>query len=259
MRLTAENYFSPEAERLYMGSTQFKRFMQCEACAMAYIRGEYEQPKSVALLVGSYIDAHFSNELDLFKAKTPEIFTRAGDLKSEYKKANAIIERIERDELFMQMLSGQKQEIMTGEINGVEFKIKIDSALPDCSVDLKVMQDIEDDWIDGEMLPFWKSWQYDIQAAIYREIRSQNDGEVKPFRLAVATKQFKQRGITKNAPSLSIFEFTDETLSEAYQLVYNLAPRFQAIKRGEIEPNRCGCCEYCKATKVLKKEDIIKI
>jgi len=58
MKLTAENYFSKEAEQFYMGSTQFKRFMQCEACAMAYIRGEYEQPKSTALLVGSYVEAH---------------------------------------------------------------------------------------------------------------------------------------------------------------------------------------------------------
>ena len=109
MKLTAENYFSPEAEQRYMGSTQFKRFMQCEACAMAYIRGEYEQSKSAALLVGSYVDAHFSNALDLFKAKTPEIFTRAGDLRSEYKKANEIIERIERDELFMQKYSEIKR------------------------------------------------------------------------------------------------------------------------------------------------------
>ncbi|MCK9456907.1 MAG: PD-(D/E)XK nuclease-like domain-containing protein [Candidatus Riflebacteria bacterium] len=248
MKLTAENYFSPEAEQFYMGSTQFKRFMQCEACAMAYIRGEYEQPKSVALLVGSYVDAHFSNELDLFKAQTPEIFTRAGDLKSEYKKANEIIERIERDELFMQMLTGKTQEIMTGEINGVPFKIKVDSLLPYMTVDLKIMRDCSDVWKDGELLPFWKAWEYDIQAAIYREIRAQNDGEIKPFRLAVATKETET--------DLQIFEFSDETLEEAYKVVYNLAPRFQAIKNGEIEAVRCGVCNYCRMTKTLKVEDI---
>ncbi len=251
MRLTAENYFSQEAEQFYMGSTQFKRFMQCEAGAMAYIRGEYEQPKSVALLVGSFIDAHFSNGLDLFKAQTPEIFTKAGGLKSEYKKANDIIERIERDELFMQMLTGKKQEIMTGEINGVPFKIKVDSLLPNMTVDLKIMRDCSDSWKDGELLPFWKAWDYDIQAAIYREIRAQNDGDIKPFRLAVATKETE--------PDLQIYEFTDETLDEAYQTVYNLAPRFEAIKRGEIEPIRCGNCDYCKATKILRNEDIRRI
>ncbi len=251
MKLTAENYFSKEAEQLYMGSTQFKRFMQCEACAMAYICGEYEQPKSTALLVGSYVEAHFSNELDLFKAQTPEIFTRAGDLRSEYKKANEIIERIERDELFMQMLSGKKQEIMTGEINGVPFKIKVDSLLPDMTVDLKIMRDCSDSWKDGEFLPFWKAWGYDIQAAIYREIRAQNDGEIKPFRLAVATKEAET--------DLQIFEFSDETLDEAYRTVYNLATRFQAIKNGEIEAVRCGICNYCKSTKKLTNNDIRRI
>ncbi len=251
MKLTAENYFSPEAEQFYMGSTQFKRFMQCEACAMAYIRSEYEQPKSVALLVGSYVDAHFSSELDLFKAQTPEIFTRNGELKSEFKQAEKIIERIERDEVFKADLSGQQQVIMTGVINSVPFKIKIDSLLADRTVDLKVMRDCSDSWKDGELLPFWKAWGYDIQSAIYREIRAQNDGEIKPFRLAVATKETET--------DLQIFEFSDETLDEAYRTVYNLAPRFQTIKNGEIEAVRCGICNYCKSTKKLTNNDIRRI
>ena len=140
---------------------------------------------------------------------------------------------------------------MTGEINGVPFKIKVDSLLPDVTVDLKIMRDCSDSWRDGELLPFWKAWGYDIQAAIYREIRAQNDGEVKPFRLAVATKETE--------PDLQIYEFSDETLDEAYQTVYNLAPRFQAIKNGEIEAVRCGCCDYCKATKKLTNNDIRRI
>ena len=45
------------------------------------------EKKTAALLVGSYVDAHFSNELAIFKAQNPEIFTRNGDLKSEYKKS----------------------------------------------------------------------------------------------------------------------------------------------------------------------------
>jgi len=172
-------------------------------------------------------------------------------LRSEYKKANEIIERIERDELFMQMLTGKPQEIMTGEINGVPFKIKVDSLLPDMTVDLKIMRDCSDCWKDGEFLPFWKAWGYDIQAAIYREIRAQNDGEIKPVRLAVATKETET--------DLQIFEFSDETLDEAYRTVYNLATRFQAIKNGEIEAVRCGICNYCKSTKKLTNNDIRRI
>ena len=36
MKVTAENYFSPEAEQFYMGSTQLKRFIQCEAGKQLY-------------------------------------------------------------------------------------------------------------------------------------------------------------------------------------------------------------------------------
>lgn len=251
MRLREANYFSKRNESTYMGSTQFKNFMRCEARALAQIRGEWVCPKSTALLVGSYIDAYFAKGLDNFKLENPEIFTKAGDLKSEFRQAELIIRRIERDKLFRAEIGGWHQVIKTGVINGVKFKIKIDSLHRDRTVDLKIMRDCEDIWQDGERKPFWKAWGYDIQAAIYREIRSQNDGKVKPFRLAVATKEAE--------PNLQIFEFTDETIAEAYDLVYNLAPRFDSIKRGEIEPHRCGVCEYCKATKKLTKKDIILI
>lgn len=84
MLLTAENYFSAEAEHIYMGSTQFKRFMDCPARTMAMLRGEWREEETTALLVGSYVDAHFSGTLDLFKAQHPDIYKRDGTLKSEY-------------------------------------------------------------------------------------------------------------------------------------------------------------------------------
>ena len=251
MTLTAENYFSTEAEQHYMGSTQFKNFIKCEAAALARVRGEYVENKSTALLVGSYVDAHFSHELDLFKSQNPEIFTKSGELKSDYKKADEIINRIEQDEFFRTEISGQTQVIMTGEISGVPFKIKIDSLHPNRTVDLKVMKDIEDMWYDGEKAPFWMYYGYNIQAAIYREVRAQNDGEIKPIRLAPATKE--------TATGLYVFEFTDETLQESLEMVKAYAPRFNAIKNGTIQPTSCGECDYCKARKVLTEKDIIFI
>ena len=101
MILTNENYFSKEADMEYMSVSQFKAFEQCEAAALASIKGEWEQPKTTALLVGSYVDAHFEGTLDLFKAKNPEIFTKQGTLKAEYKQAEEIINRIESDEEFI--------------------------------------------------------------------------------------------------------------------------------------------------------------
>ena len=81
--VTAENYYSPEMNMAYMGSTQFKAFEKCEAAALAELKGEYHPPSSTALLVGGYIDAWFSGELPLYQAQHPEIFKRDGTTKTE--------------------------------------------------------------------------------------------------------------------------------------------------------------------------------
>jgi len=52
-KLTSENYFSPENELFFMGSSQFKNFQKCEAAALAELRGEYKCETTDALLVGS--------------------------------------------------------------------------------------------------------------------------------------------------------------------------------------------------------------
>ena len=53
MNLTAENYFSQEAQREYMSASQFKAFDRCEAAAAAELRGEYVRDESTSLLIGS--------------------------------------------------------------------------------------------------------------------------------------------------------------------------------------------------------------
>lgn len=64
MELTAENYYSPEANAEYMSVSQFKSFagtdgkLACEAEAMAELRGEWEMKKTTALMVGSYVDSY---------------------------------------------------------------------------------------------------------------------------------------------------------------------------------------------------------
>ena len=245
--ITNENYFSKENELKYMGSTQFKNFMDCEARALATIKGEFETKQTVAMLIGSYIDAHFEGTLDIFKAQHPEIFTQKGTLKADFKHAEYIIERISRDEMFMRYMSGEKQVIKTGEIEGVPVKIKIDSYHEKkVIVDLKIMKDFSPIWKEGQgKLNFIEAWGYDVQGAMYQKIEGNN----LPFYIAGATKE--------DEPDLGIFSISEEVLTLALESVKTHIRRFDDIKKGLIEPVRCEKCDYCKRTKVLK--DIISL
>lgn len=244
MILTNENYFSPEMQKKYMGVSQYKAFEDCPACAIAEINGNYARQATTALLVGSYVDAHFEGTLDLFKAQHNELFKRDGSLKSEYVKAEDIINRIERDDMFMEYMSGKKQVIMTGNIAGVEVKIKIDSLCPDKIVDSKIMRDFEPVYkAEQGRLPWYEAWRYDLQGAVYQEIYRQNTGDVLPFYLAAATKE--------KVPDIGIWHISNAALEFELEQFKEHAPIYDAMKKGVIEPPRCGRCDYCKETKVL--------
>lgn len=246
MPLTNENYFSLENQMKYMGVSQFKAFENCQASAYAEATGNYEREETTALLVGSYVDAHFEGTLDIFKAQHPQLFKRDGNLKSEYIKAEQIIERVERDELFMKYMSGEKQVIMTGVIENVPVKIKIDSYHPDKIVDLKVMKDFQPIYVPEKGRLNWiEAWRYDLQGAVYQEIVRQNTGEVLPFYIAAVTKE--------KEPDIGIFEIPQSYLDVELEDFKSKVMLYDAIKKGMIEPERCEHCDYCKASKVLSK------
>jgi hypothetical protein len=263
LKLTAENYYSPEANWAYMSASQFKSFRKCEAAALAELRGEWGKKDSIALLVGSYVDAYFSGELEQFKAEHPEIFTKKNELKADFQKAHTICERIDSDELARLLLSGKHQTIKTGKIAGVWFKIKSDSLLTArqveaiCKkfpqvrelvpfggamiVDLKCMKDFENIWDDElhERVNFIEFWGYDTQGAIYQKV----DNRMLPFVILAATKETE--------PDVEAMYIPDEDLAFALSEVEALSPRYAAIKRGEIEPEGCGKCAYCRSVKRL--------
>lgn len=129
MVLTAENYYSKEANKEYMSVSQYKDFagtygkMACEFSAVEKLEERWEQKKTTPLLVGSYVDSYFEGTVGEFKKETPEIFTRDGGLKAPYIQADKIIERMERDPLFMMYMSGKKQ-VKEGKTVAEEQKAK---------------------------------------------------------------------------------------------------------------------------------------
>lgn len=246
MTLTQRNYFSKKASLEYMSVSQFKAFQKCPAAALAEIKGRYKREKTTALLVGSYVDSYFEGTLTQFKYDNPDIFKRDGTLKNEYLQAEAIIDRIHRDRMFTRFMSGRKQVIMTGEIEGVKVKIKVDSLHRDKIVDLKVMRDFQSVYNPELGRQVWfEAWGYDIQGAVYQEIVRQNTGNKLPFYLAAATKE--------KVTDIGIVELDQDALDFALEKFKRDVEYFDAIKKGAVEPIRCEKCDYCKQTKVLKE------
>ena len=231
MILTNNNYYSTEANLKFMSVSQYKDFRKCEAMALATLRGEWIRPQTTALLVGSYIDSWFEGTLTEFCALHPAIYKKDGSLKADFVQAEELIEFAKKDELFMYYMSGAKQVILTKEIFGTPWKIKIDSYHPNkMIVDLKVMRSM--DRIMGKSF-------VDLQMAVYGEV----EGECLETYLAVMTKEDPPNKDIIHIPRWRKVELLDEIES-------NL-PRILAVKSGREEPERCGVCEYCRATKKL--------
>lgn len=232
LNLTADNYHSQELNNRFFSVSQYKDFMKCEAMALAKIKGEYKQPVTKALLVGSFVDAYFEGMLPEFMKENPELFTRKNELRSEFRKANEIIGRVKADPLFMKFMSGDKQKILTFELFGVPWKMKMDSYLEGvCITDLKVVANFRS-------LPLWR---YDLQGAVYQAGVRAVAGEILPFYLAAATKE--------RVTDLDIFQIPQSTLDMSLNEIREHIGRYNDVKNGLIPPEYCGHCDYCKSVK----------
>lgn len=259
--LTPENYYSVESNIAYVSSSQYKEFIgttgkvACEAAALARLRGELEEEKTTALLVGSYVDAYFEGTLPTFIAQNPSVISTrgatAGQLKAEYKQAELMIQRAERDDVFMRYMKGDKQVIMTGEIEGVPVKIKIDSYDEVRITDLKTVRSITETFYAKDLnqrLNFCEWWGYDIQGAIYREIVRQNTGKLLPFYICAVSKD---KTGTVCHPRIKVIEVPPVKMDEKLIEVKSQIQKIQDLKDGLYDPIRCEVCDYCADTEVL--------
>ncbi len=233
MNLNDDTYYSMEANQAYFSVSQYKDFCKCEAMAMAKIRGKFEQKQTKAMLIGILVDCWFDGTLEKLRQESPNIFyCRNGALRADFRKADQIIKRVQQDERFMQYMSGEKQKILTFEMFGAPWKMKMDSFVEGiCITDLKVVQNFKS-------LAFWR---YDLQGAVYRQGCFSNGYGFLPFYLAAATKE----AVT----NFDIFQIDHPTLDMALREIEDRMPRFVAVKSGLEKPNYCGTCDYCKSVK----------
>ena len=241
-RLTARNYHSTEMNRRYWSASQLKSFLDCPARTLAELNGEWERPKSDALLIGSYVDAAFERKkaFELFGNEHPEIFKKDGSLKSEFVKAQTMIDRAKSDKVFMEFMKGRHQTIKTAELLGVPFKAKFDVLAKDRIVDLKTVKDFKPLYREGEgRLNVVDYWRWTLQMALYQKI----EGHGLPCYLAIITKE--------DPPDLAIIEIPQARLDAEIDFISTRIELFKAMKNGEVEAERCEHCAYCRATRKL--------
>lgn len=239
MELTEKNYYSKKADKLFLSNSQYQDFKKCELMAMAKIKGKYNPEPTKAMVVGSYVDAYFEGTLNKFTKNHPEIFTKQGKLRADYRKADDMIARAEKDKLFMKYMSGEKQVIETANVFSADWKIKIDSLLPDAIVDLKTCRSF--DRVYG--ISFIQHWGYDTQLAIYQRVHQAVSGKLLPVYIAAVTKE--------EIPDIEIISIPQWRLDECIAQVQNDVPRILNLKAGHTEPKDCGVCDYCKSVKTL--------
>lgn len=255
MKLTAKNYYSREANIHYMSVSQYKDFRKCEAGALAKLKGEYSEPAADHFLIGSYVGAAIEGPavLEQFKLDHPQIFSSRGEskgqLKSDYKQADTMVEALRSDEECRSKLQGDKEVIVTAELFGVLWKAKLDVYAPDEGfiTDLKTVKGIYEKYWDGSRyVSFVQYYGYDIQMAVYTElekIQNHRFERLEPLLVAVSKE---------DVPDKAVICFDDLMIEQQLESVAANLPRIIEVKNELVEPNRCERCRYCRTTKQVK-------
>lgn len=250
MELNRKNYFSREAESIYLGSSSLKGWRDCEAKQLAKFKGEYQEPENSNFLLGNYVHSWSSGDLQEFMAENPSLFKKDGTLYAKYEIGDKMIETLKSDPLIEKYRQGEKEKIFTGEIAGAKFKIMIDvlNIQKGYFADIKTTRDIRGkNWIErlGRKGSFVEAYDYELQFAIYAEILRQNIGGdwLDSYILAVSKDEI---------PDKEIIYMGTEFIEEKLEDVSLLVPRIMEVKNGS-EPISCGNCEYCRSVRKITK------
>lgn len=266
--LLGKDYYSAASARRYWSISQFKRFRECEARALAELEGEWEdQRDNTALLVGNMVHSYFESpeaHKKFMDENADAMISKAGktkgQLKSDFLVGQRMIERLEADKEFMECYVGQKEVAVTGKIEGVEFKGKIDCLNVEKGyfVDIKTTKsDIDTEvWIWDEesgkniQVRWFEAWGYILQMAAYKKMLEEEYGkEFLPIIYAVTKEPYPDtRAIAFESQEILDYELTKLSV---------LIQRLDKVKRGEEKAKPCGHCEYCKSKALTRRVEVI--
>lgn len=268
MDLLGEDYYSAASARQYWSISQYKRFRECEARALAELEGEWEdQRDNTALLVGNMVHSYFESpeaHKKFMDENADAMISKAGktkgQLKADFLVGQRMIERLEADKQFMEYYVGQKEVAVTGEIEGVEFKGKIDCLNVEKGyfVDIKTTKSDIDSmvWVQDEasgrniQVRWFEAWGYVLQMAAYKKMLKEQYGkEFTPVIYAVT----KESTPDTRAIVFQSQEKLDYELSELSMLIKHL----DDVKKGKEEAKPCGHCEYCKSKALSQRVEVV--
>ena len=259
MFLDHTNYFSKEADMEYMSVSQWKLFYECEAKALATIQEKESATFKEAFLEGQLFEAIVSGDEKLFIAQHPELISSrgatVGQLKANFIKVANAAEKFNSQKFFTDIVEKcEKQVILTGEFCDVKIKCAIDLFDKETNsiYDIKCMKDFKEQWNTEERkyTPWYYTYGYVLQLAVYRELVRQNFGEPKELGLIAATKE--------DAPDIQALSFSSDLLDLELEKFKTYIKRYDKIKKGLLKPDNCGCCDYCKLIKNIREFEVIK-
>lgn len=251
--LTYDNYFSVEADKYYMSVSQYKNFQKCSAKAMNDLNFDINEHKE-SFIEGELFEALTIGDKDLFFAQHPELISSQGptkgQLKTNYKKVLKAAEKFNEQEFFKEIINGsKKQVILTGVINGIKIKGKLDLLNLERKLipDIKCMANFNDEWDKKEKCykPWYYTYDYVLQLAVYQELVRQNFGVECNVCLLAATKE--------ETPDISAPAFNNKLLNIELEEFSNNIIYYDKIKKGLEPVVRCECCDFCKQTKIINK------
>lgn len=251
MELTRKNYFSKEMESLYLGSSSFKAWNQCEAKKLAELKGEWQDKENLAFLLGNYVHSWSSGDLQEFIIDHPELFKKnSKELLKKYALGDKMIDVLKNDPLVEKVREGEKEQIFTGKIAGVPFKIQVDifNIEKGYFADIKTTKCLTETYWNSETREretFIDRYDYHTQIAIYSEILRQNLGmnDYLDCYLIAVDKQ--------DIPDHEVIYTGKSFIKEKLEFIENSLSRIINVREGIEQPFECGKCEYCRSKKKL--------
>nr|DAS71087.1 MAG TPA: Putative exonuclease [Caudoviricetes sp.] len=263
IKLTQENYYEDTS---YLSNSRFKRYQKCQAMALAVDSGQWvEERDETPLLLGNYVHSFFESpeaHQQFLAENGDKLIAKSGKnkggLKSDFVIGDKMIESLRGDDGFSRLYHGypdddvQKEMIVTGFVEGVPVKGKVDSINLSRGyfVDLKTMKSIyAEEWnselktrVPGAVNNIL-NFGYHGQLALYRELLKQMlDKDFRPLIVAVSKEA---------VPDKEILKIDEEWLEEGLERIKSEIVEVWNVIQGKRKPGKCGHCDYCRSLKKL--------